>query len=52
MKFRCNGEVLEVSYDGGKVWEYVVDCCESLYKTFECIAEALKVNNYEMVEEE
>lgn len=50
-QFRCNGEMLEVSDDGGLSWEYVVDCCESLSYTFEKIANALDAD-YEWGEEE
>jgi hypothetical protein len=50
-QFRCNGEMLEVSDDGGLSWMYVVDCCESLAYTFEKIASALDAD-YEWGEEE
>jgi len=38
MDFKCNGEVLEVSRDNGKTWDYVTDCCESLEMTFDAIS--------------
>jgi hypothetical protein len=41
---RCNGEILEVSYDGGETWDYVVGCCESLDYTAERIVGALGVS--------
>lgn len=38
MEFKCNGEVLEVSHDKGKTWNYVADCCDSLESTFDAIS--------------
>jgi hypothetical protein len=49
MEFKCNGEILEVKNENGE-WEFVVDCCESLQYTFECIANALGVD-YTLVKE-
>lgn len=44
LQFKSNGEIVEVSTDGGQTWDYVVDCCESLGYTMERILSAANVD--------
>jgi hypothetical protein len=44
LQFKCNGEIAEVSTDGGQTWDFVVDCCESLGYTLERIISAANID--------
>lgn len=44
MRFRCNNEILEVYNESTQEWEFVIDCCESLWATAEAILSKIPMN--------